>query len=117
MPKSKISKTELGRIGEQIASEFLISKGYQLLIKNYRYKRDEIDLIVQFQNILIFVEVKARKNNKFGNPEESVNKTKISNIIRAAQNYIQEIDWKKNIRFDIVAVTGNEIMHFEDAFY
>lgn len=117
MPSNKKSKTELGRIGEQIASDYLINKGYKIHTLNYRYKRDEIDIIAQFQDLLVFVEVKSRKNNFFGNPEEAVNNTKAANIIRASQNYLQEINWQKDIRFDIIAITGNEIMHFEDAFY
>ena len=117
MPSNNKSKTELGRIGEQIAYNYLINKGYQIHIQNYRYKRDEIDIIAQFHNLLVFIEVKSRKNNFFGNPEEAVNNTKAANIIRASQNYLQEINWQKDIRFDIIAITGNEIMHFEDAFY
>ena len=111
------SKTELGRIGEETAKTYLINKGYHILTQNYRYKRDEIDIIALFENCLIFVEVKARKNNFFGNPEEAVSKTKAQNIIRAAQNYIIIENWKYDIRFDIVAITGNEIFHIEDAFH
>lgn len=117
MPLNKKSKTELGKIGEHKASIYLQNKGYQILNQNYRYKRDEIDLIAQYKELLIFVEVKSRKNNFFGNPEEAVNNTKAQNVIRAAQHYIQTIDWQNDIRFDIISITGDEILHFEDAFF
>ena len=111
------SKTELGRIGEELAISFLENKGYEILAKNYRFKRFEIDIISKFNNLLIFVEVKSRKSNFYGNPEEAVTKTKAKQVIIAAQNYIFKTNWKADIRFDIIAITKNEIMHFEDAFY
>ena len=79
--------------------------------------KDEIDIIAKHGKLLVFVEVKARKNNYYGYPEEFVNKAKASNIIRAAQNYIITKNWVSGIRFDIIAITGEELVHFEDAFY
>jgi putative endonuclease len=111
------SNTELGRIGEEKAINFLKEKGYHILAQNYRYRKDEIDIIAQLGKLLVFVEVKARKNNYYGYPEEFVNKSKARNVIRAAQNYIITKNWVAKIRFDIIAITGNDLVHFEDAFY
>ena len=110
-----------GNYGEKLAADFLVQKNYQLLEKNYKFLKKEIDIIAQKDNLLIFVEVKFRKNTKFGNPEESVNFKKQKNIKKVAENYIFLKNWQQNIRFDIIAITYKnkiiEIQHFEDAFY
>jgi putative endonuclease len=110
------STTELGKEKESLTESFLQQKGYVILDKNYRYKKGEIDLIAKQEEILVFVEVKYRKNNRFGFPETAVSESK-ENLIRAtAENYIFEKNWKGRIRFDIVAISGKEVMHLEDAF-
>ena len=114
---SKITKTELGKIGEDKATLYLQGQGYQILCRNYRYRKAEIDIIAQFKNLLVFVEVKARKNDLFGHPESFVDSFKIKLILSAARHYIGVLDWKNDIRFDIISITGNELVHFEDAFY
>ncbi len=115
-----MTTTERGNLGETIASHFLLKKGYQIIERNYRYKRAEIDLIATFQNTLIFIEVKLRKNSFFGFPEEYVTKAKAELVKSAAENYIFEKDWKADIRFDIVSILKTtfkeEILHLEDAF-
>ena len=114
-PNSTIGK---GRNGESLALQFLIDKGFRLREKNYRYKRGEIDLIVQKENLIVFVEAKFRKSDKFGHPEEFVSVNQQELIIRTADDFIEKTGWKGNIRFDIIAIKGNhEIEHFEDAFY
>ena len=113
-------KISTGRRGEQLAEQYLNEKGYGTITRNYRYKHAEIDLIVQKDNFLVFVEVKTRKSRMYGEPESFVTKKKAEKIFDAAENYIFETDWQENIRFDIVAIVLNkppEIRHFEDAFY
>lgn len=113
----KRTTVEIGRAGEEKAWEFMKGKGYELVSQNYRYKRAEIDLILKQDNLLVFAEVKARKNNRFGEPEDAVNQKKADLIIEAAENYIFENDWKGPVRFDIISIEGeNKIVHFEDAF-
>lgn len=111
----------IGDYGEQLAADMLKDKGYKIVASNYRYKRSEIDIIAEKDGTLVFVEVKTRKNASFGYPEDFVNEKKAEMIIAAAENYIFENKWKKNIRFDIISVImgkeGNEIVHFKDAFY
>jgi putative endonuclease len=123
MPKST-SKNKLGKIGEEKAREFLESKGYELLISNYRFERAEVDLIFKDEKnkIVIFVEVKTRRNRKFGEPEESINKTKQNQIKKAAEGFISENDefLDYDLRIDTVSVfmdgKGITINHTENAF-
>ncbi|MDO6438894.1 YraN family protein [Cyclobacterium sp. 1_MG-2023] len=111
-----------GTKAEQLARDWLVANGYQFITANYRYKHAEIDLIMEKGGILIFVEVKYRSGTGYGYAEEFVDYRKRQLIIRAADNYIYEKDWKKDIRFDIVGVYqsksgGIAFKHFEDAFY
>ena len=111
---------DLGLEGEQLAANYLRKEKWHILEMNYRFSRSEIDLIASKDDLLIFVEVKARSNISFGQPEDFVDDKKAENIMKAADNYISEIDWKGNIRFDIISITKTnniEIKHFEDAFY
>ena len=115
------SKMQTGNEGESAAAEYLFGKGYEVVERNYRYGRAEIDLIVKKKNWLVFVEVKTRSSSDFGFPEEFVDRAKEDLILMAAENYIYKINWEGNVRYDIVSVlgvgVGREIMHFEDAFY
>ncbi len=112
------NKTTIGRKGEQLAAEFLMKKGFEIVVRNYRYKHAEIDLIIKRDDWLIFVEVKARSSNDFGEPEEFVDARKVNKIFDAAEEYIYTTDWHGHIRFDIVSVKlGKEpvVELFEDA--
>lgn len=111
------SKMQTGSDGESAAANYLISRGYQVMERNYRYGRAEIDLIVKRDNWLVFIEVKTRSRSDFGFPEEFVDHAKEELILMAAENYIYRINWEGNVRYDIVAILNGEIMHFEDAFY
>jgi putative endonuclease len=105
----------IGDEAETRALDYLLSKGYSLIEKNYRYKRNEVDLVVEKNKTLIFVEVKFRKSNHFGFPEDFVDLKKMERLQEAAENLIFNLDWKENIRFDIIAITNNgEVKHFLD---
>lgn len=113
---------ESGKMAEELGAAWLAKKGYKLLEKNYRYSHSEIDLIMTNEGLLIFVEVKFRSGTGFGYAEEFVDQTKRALIIKAAENYIYQIDWHKDIRFDILAVYKDKsgkinFRHIEDAFY
>lgn len=111
---------KIGDLGEDIAAEILTNKGYEILERNYRYKRSEIDLICLFSGLLIFIEVKALHSSFFGHPEERVNQHKIKKVIEAAEDYIYAINWEKDIRFDILSIdlkNPKNFLHIEDAFY
>ena len=84
---------QIGKKGENLAKDFLIAKNYTILFMNWRYKHSEIDIIAQDGKMIVFVEVKSRKNNQYGNPEEFVTKHKIKNMHEAAEAYIVQFDW------------------------
>lgn len=115
------NKQQKGRIGEDVAVSYLEKKGYRILQRNYRFEHGEIDIIVEDGNILVFVEVKARRSKEFGEPEDSVTTRKREKIRSTANGYLFEnnID-DKECRFDVVAIDyqGNktEIRHIIDAF-
>jgi putative endonuclease len=109
-----------GEIGEQLACDFLLNKGFIILERNYRQQKTEVDIIAKQQNCLIIIEVKTRSNN-FINPENAVSKAKQKTLVEAALLYQESNQLTCEIRFDIIAIikskTATEILHFEDAFY
>ena len=112
---------DTGHWGEERAAEFLQKEGYRIVVKNYRHRHAEIDLIAEKDKLLIFVEVKTRSGTGFGMPEEFVNYTKSRLIMKAAEHYIFDTDWMFDVRFDIVSIlilpNGNlNIRHIQDAF-
>ncbi len=112
---------ELGKKGEYIARQYLEKKGYKIINCNWRFLKDEIDIIALYENFLIIVEVKARNTDYFGEPEFAVTKKKQKFLVRATQAYIDQKNINNEVRFDIVAITfcpeGHRINHIEDAFY
>jgi putative endonuclease len=112
---------ELGHAGEVAAAAFMVALGFQVLYTGYRYKRAEVDLVARRgQDLLVFVEVKARSSNQFGYPETFVTERKKQLFRLAAEHLQEQLNWSGDIRFDILAVTpstdGLRIEHFEDAF-
>ncbi len=96
----------LGRLAEDMAADFFISRGYTVLERNYRTPVGEIDLIVKGPSQIVFAEVKARRGNKCGRPEEAVTPGKQTKISRAASMFLQSRGWlDRDIRFDVVAIT------------
>jgi putative endonuclease len=112
--------TVIGSWGEKKAEEYLREKGYEILERNWRWQKFEIDLIAVIHNLLVFVEVKARRNSDYGHPESFVSRDKALRIKKASESYQLEKKYNGFIRFDIVSVTGVpsrfEIFHVEDAF-
>lgn len=77
----------IGRRGEDIATEFLLQKGYIILEKNFRKRYGEIDIIAEKDNVLIFIEVKTRTSSQFGTPVESISFWKLQSLMKTAQLY------------------------------
>ena len=113
---AKTDKQIIGQLGEYKAITTLQNVGFQILEQNYRYKKAEIDIIAQNDLFLLFVEVKTRKNNRFGNPEEFVSERKIELFQETAEYYMEQNSINLNLRFDIISVTGTDVEHFKDAF-
>jgi len=113
---------ETGKKGEQIAADFLRKKGYEILEMNWRHRRAEVDIIAKKAEIVIFVEVKTRTDDAFGNPASFVNAKKERFLANAANAYMEKIGHYDEIRFDIIGIViwsseRMEIQHFEDAFF
>ena len=83
---------ELGKEGETEAAEYLISKGYTIRHRNWRSGKRELDIVAQKDGELVIVEVKTRRNDEFGRPEEAITDRKIRNIIISTDAYIQRFD-------------------------
>lgn len=111
----------LGKLGEQIAAQYLIDKGYQILELNWRAYRKEIDIIAIDGSDIVFVEVKTRQDDEFGAPEMAVNRQKRSHIYTAASSYYYSHKIGLDVRFDIIAILYRdghpEINHIVDAFH
>lgn len=114
---------ELGKWGEQLAERYLIDKGYYIRDRDWRFGKRDLDIIAvsEQQNLLVFVEVKTRQNDKFTEPEAAVDPRKIRNLGIAANAYIKEFALDYEIRFDILTIVGTEeadarIEHTENAF-
>ncbi|WP_018341982.1 YraN family protein [Cytophaga aurantiaca] len=104
-----------GIAGEDKACMYLEQKGYKIFQRNYRAGKGEIDIVAQAADCLCFIEVKYRKHNKFGFPENFVTEKKMNKIMQTAEAYVLQHNWHGRIRFDVIAITGNETpMHIED---
>lgn len=112
---------DLGKIGEDKAAEFLQNLGYEIIYRNWRFKKLELDIVCLFKGILIFVEVKTRSSLEFGLPQDFVKQTKIKKLVLAANAYIDENNRNEEVLFDILAIHVDNntfsIDYLEDAFY
>ena len=112
----------IGKFGEDCAAKFLEAAGYTIVARNFRIRSAEIDIIAQIDDVIVFVEVKARSNIRHGLPSEAVNIHKQKKIIKAASIFLQaENLYDCACRFDVVEVYLNgerveEINHIENAF-
>ncbi len=119
------SKTtrQIGDAGEELAAAYLESKGYTIVERNYFFKRAEIDIVAFDESCIVFVEVKIRSSNKYGEPEEYVDGEKIKNIYKAAEAWLYERKMDgAPVRFDVVSIlqidnNAPDIRHFENAFW
>lgn len=111
----------IGRLAEDLAAEELQKKGFKILQRNFSNRFGEIDIIAQDKDILVFVEVKAKKGIEFGSPEEMINRSKLQKVRRMADVYLQG----KNLpcRLDVVAIVlspDNDLLrltHYENVYF
>ncbi|WP_431108394.1 YraN family protein [Winogradskyella poriferorum] len=112
---------ELGKKGEQLAVDFLIENSYDIVERNYRFDKAEVDIIAKKDDILAIVEVKTRSSLDFGNPQDFVKPKQIKNLVKAVDEYVTENDLDLEVRFDIIAIVKENktynIEHLENAFY
>ncbi len=112
----KKTTKQIGDEAELQAVDYLVNNGFLILETNYRYKRSEIDIIAQKNNVLHIVEVKFRSNNDFGYPEEFVDARKAEMIELAADFYMEQNNWNGFVQYDIIAITKAQLVHLEDSF-
>lgn len=108
-----------GDSGERIAENYLKSKGYRIVDRNFRTREGEIDIIAANDGYLVFVEVKERFNDKYGYAAEAVGLRKQNKISQVASQYIKKYRYfDVNVRFDVIEVYFDEkrIEHIENAF-
>ena len=114
-------KKKIGARGEGLAATFLQRHGIEILERNYRHGRGEIDIVARDGNILVFVEVKTATTHEFGPPEGWIDSRKQSQLAKIAAAYLQEHRMSNiDCRFDVVTVDatrGQEIRHIRNAFW
>lgn len=112
---------ELGKKGEALARKLLLQKGYTILETNWRFEKDEIDIIALEGEELVVVEVKTRSSAYYGHPEEAVGTQKEGFLIRGAEAFLEERNMDREVRYDIVSVILNDreqqLHHIQDAFF
>lgn len=112
---------ELGKLGEELAVDYLLKDGYDILETNWVYQKAEIDIIALKDNILAIVEVKTRSSADFGLPQDFVKPKKIQLLVKAVNEYIISNDLDLETRFDIISILKNKdefvIEHLKEAFF
>lgn len=112
---------ELGKKGEQLAVDFLLKNNYDIVERNYRFDKAEVDIIARKEDILAIIEVKTRSTTDFGDPQDFVKPKQIQRLVKAVDEYVTINDLDVEVRFDIIAIVkegkGFKIEHLENAFY
>lgn len=117
---NKLNKRKIGTEYEEIAAKYLMDHGYRILERNYRNRYGEIDIIAEKTNVIIYIEIKYRSSNKYGDPLEAVDYRKQKRISKIAMyHYIQYgAKCNKQCRFDVIGINEQGIIrHVENAFY
>lgn len=113
-------RKNFGQTGEELATDFLKEKGYEILERNWRFRHIEVDIIARHKQILVFVEVKTRKGADWGEPYTAVDERKQRTLIYAAERYLFGHGLDLEVRFDIVSIISNPgrtaLEHIEGAF-
>ena len=100
---------KFGETGESLAAWYLKKNGYKIIEQNYRTQLGEIDIIAKEKKTIVFVEVKARKSTRFGNPKWAVTPKKQRKISMVALYYLKTTNQiNTKARFDVVAITSNQ---------
>lgn len=115
------SHNDLGALGEELAADFLINAGYEILHRNWTFRKAEIDIIAMKDNVLAIIEVKTRSSLDYGLPQEFVKPKKIKLLLMAINAYVEQHNISMEIRLDIIAIYNNsklyEIEHLYDSYY
>lgn len=113
--RSRTSQQIKGQAGEDAALAYLLAQGQTLLQRNFRCKGGEIDLVMQENQVLVFVEVRRRANLRHGGAAASVTRSKQARLILAAQIYLQRYRMPPACRFDVIAIDGEHLEWLQNA--
>ncbi|AXG73876.1 YraN family protein [Flavobacterium arcticum] len=112
---------ELGKLGEEMAADYLRKQEYEILETNWVFQKAEVDIIAKKGDVLAIIEVKTRSTLDFGSPQDFVKPKKIQLLVKAVNEYITQNDLDVEVRFDIIAIYKNkglfETEHLENAFF
>ena len=112
---------QLGKKGEQLAVDFLLENGYDIIECNYRFDKAEVDIIAKMDQTLAIVEVKTRSTSNFGDPQDFLKPKQIKRIVKAVDEYVLVNKLDVEVRFDIIAIVKENkeysIEHLKNAFY
>jgi putative endonuclease len=117
-----LSRADVGRQGEEEAAQYLRARGWTLLARNFRWRRNEVDIIASKGRILAFVEVKCRRSHRYGHPLEAITRMKQQEVTRVARGWLQKNPLPPGtlLRFDAIGVSWRkgsrvEVLHVPDA--
>ena len=111
---------DLGKWGEEVAVHYLVDNGYRIVQRDWKSGHRDIDIIAMQENVVVFVEVKTRRNRVFAEPEEAIDYKKLQNLRQAINYYVKSRHINREIRLDVITVVGTpegappEITHIED---
>ncbi|HEY0976219.1 MAG TPA: YraN family protein [Flavobacteriales bacterium] len=121
MSKHHAPHLRTGAAGEDLACRWLEARGFQVLHRNWRHGRDELDIVAREGRFLVVVEVKTRTSDRWGDPEASVDPAKQRKLMRCAEEYLFNIPDDLELRFDVIGIThtptGPQVLHIPNAFY
>lgn len=110
---------DVGKWGEDVAADYLQQQGFSIIERNWKVGRLEVDIIAIGPNLVLFVEVKTRRNDNFGSPYESVDWRKQKNLLAAMRQYMAIKFIQSPMRYDIISIVGcaesYELEHIENA--
>ena len=118
---AKKTKRAIGNEAEELACDYLVNKGWEILERNYYAGHAEVDIIAKDGEIIVFVEVKMRSSSHFGSPIEHVNEAKVHRVFEASERWVQDNQQQNSpLRFDVIGIlskkTEHEITHIQDAY-
>jgi putative endonuclease len=113
-----LQRRALGTSGEDAAAAWYVDQGYEVVARNWRCRDGELDLIVRQGRTYVFCEVKTRTSDAFGVPAEAITRTKRTRIRHLAAKWLSEVCTTpaRDIRFDVVAILGDDLQVIEGAF-
>lgn len=110
-------RRQVGARGEELAKDYLVAKGYRWRESNFRTKGGEVDLVMEDKDCLVFVEVKSRRSDQYGEPEEAITANKMRHMAKTALLYVKlKGVLGKTVRFDVVTIASDGLRHHPDAF-